>query len=151
MAEEVSPDEIRVSDVDRKVVQDRLHTAHADGLITLSEFDARVGAAWQAVNRGDLAKLTADLPAAIPAPPPAPPVPVRLARPARRRGNRALRVLNTIWLSIVAVNLVVWGLVCVTTGQFIYPWWLWLAVPGAVLGVLWVTVGGSRRELSSGQ
>ena len=45
------------------------------------------------------------------------------------------------------MNLVVWGLVCVTTGHFTYPWWLWLAVPGAVLGVLWVTVGGARREL----
>lgn len=149
MAEEIPPDQIRVSDVDRKAVQDRLHTAHAEGLITLAEFDARVGAAWQAVNRGDLAKLTADLPASTSVAPAERPAPVRpVVR--RRRGNRALRVLNTIWLSILAVNLVVWGLVCITTGHLIYAWWVWLAVPGAALGVLWVTVGGGHRELPKG-
>ena len=117
MAEEVPPDQIRVSDVDRKAVQELLHNAHAEGLITLAEFDTRVGAAWQAVNRGDLARLTADLPAVVPA---AAPVPVvRQPRAPRRRGNTALRVLNTIWLSIVAVYVMVWGLVCITTGHFI--------------------------------
>lgn len=141
MTEGVPPDQIRVSDVDRKAVQDRLHTAHAEGLITLAEFDSRVGAAWQAVNRGELAELTADLPDPRPVVPPAP-APVPAFR--RKHGNTALRVLNTIWLSILAVNLVIWGLVCLTTGHLIYPWWLWLAVPGGALGVLWWRVGGGR-------
>ncbi len=154
MAEEVPAEQIRVSDIERKAVEECLHAAHADGLITLTEFDIRVGAAWQAVNRGDLAKLTADLPAWLPAVPQPQPVPaIRLAGVPRRRGNRALRVLNTIWLSVVAINLVVWGLVCVTSGVFVYPWWLWLAVPGSVLAVLWLTVGGGRPrpELPGGE
>jgi hypothetical protein len=146
---------MRVSDVDRKAVADRLQAAHADGMITLAEFDLRLGAAWQAATRGELAKLTADLPetrypqAPLPARRPAQPV-------ARRRTPTALRVLNIIWTSIVTVNLVVWGLVCVTTGQFVYPWFLWLAVPGAVLGVLWWSIvgrgdDGGRRALPGGE
>jgi hypothetical protein len=137
VTEGVPPDQVRASDVDRKAVQDRLHTAHAEGLITLAEFDLRVGEAWQATTRGDLAKLTADLPAPRPVPPATPPV------PRRHKAPTALRVLGTIWLSISVLNLVVWGLVCLTTGQFIYPWWLWVAVPpGAVLGAVWWMVDG---------
>lgn len=129
---------MRVSDVDRKAAADRLNRAHDDGMITLSEFDSRVGAAWQAATRGELARLTADLPdSQHPIPQPAPPPP---RPPVRRRTPTALRVLNTIWLSILAVSLVVWGLICITTGHFVYPWWLWVITPGAVLGVVRWTV-----------
>lgn len=136
-----------MTDADRNAVQQRLHAAHTDGSITLGEFDERVAAVWQAVTRGDLAKLTADLPDAAPVvitptPPAVAPRPVR-----KRRGNTALRVLNTIWLAILAVNLLVWGLVCITNWELVYAWWVWLFVPGAALGVLWWTVGGGRPEL----
>ncbi|HEX5119645.1 MAG TPA: DUF1707 domain-containing protein [Pseudonocardiaceae bacterium] len=138
MVEEVPPEQMRVSDVDRKAAADRLNRAHDDGMITLSEFDSRVGAAWQAATRGELARLTADLPdSQHPIPQPAPPPP---RPPVRRRTPTALRVLNTIWLSILAVSLVVWGLICITTGHFVYPWWLWVITPGAVLGVVRWTV-----------
>ena len=47
-------------------------------------------------------------------------------------------------------SLVIWGLVCLTTGQLVYAWWLWVAVPpGAVLGVLWWTVGNGRDDPGS--
>jgi hypothetical protein len=142
VTEAVPPDKVRASDIDRKAVQDRLHTAHAEGLITLAEFDIRVGEAWQAVTRGDLAKVTADLPAPRPTPPPPPP-PV----PVRRHAPVALRVLATIWLSAAVVNIVVWGLVCLTAGHLIYPWWLWVAVPpGAVLGAVWWMWGGGKPD-----
>ncbi|MQA16920.1 MAG: DUF1707 domain-containing protein [Pseudonocardiaceae bacterium] len=45
---------MRVSNADRKAVQDRLHWAHAEGLIDLSEFDARVRSAWDAKTRSEL-------------------------------------------------------------------------------------------------
>jgi hypothetical protein len=135
----VPPEQVRASDVDRKAVQDRLHAAHAEGLITLAEFDTRVGEAWQARTRGELARLTADLPA--PPPPARPPV------PRRHRAPTALRVLGRIWLSISVLNVVIWGLVCLTTAEFIYPWWLWVAVPpGVVLGAVWWMVDGGRRH-----
>ena len=45
-----------------------------------------------------------------------------------------LKVLWTIWLTAVSVNLVVWVLVSGTTGHLAYPWPLWVAGPyGAVL------------------
>jgi hypothetical protein len=144
VTEEVPPELMRVADVDRKAVVDRLHVAHGEGLITLAEFDSRVADTWQAKTRGDLARLTADLPAPRPI---VARVPQGRQVARRHRGPTALRVLNTIWLSITTLNLVIWGLVCVTTGQLIYPWWLWVAVPpGAVLGVLWWTVGGGKDD-----
>lgn len=139
----VPPEQMRVSDVDRKAAADRLNRAHDEGMITLSEFDTRVGAAWQAATRGELAKLTADLPdGPLPQAQPSVPRQPTCVPAGRRRTPTAIRVLNTIWLSIMAVNLVVWGLVCITTGHFVYPWWLWVIVPGAVLGVVWWSVGG---------
>jgi hypothetical protein len=57
-----------------------------------------------------------------------------------------MRVLTIVWASIVAINLVVWTLVSVTTGSFVHPWWVWVAgPPGAVLGVLYA-VGIGRPE-----
>jgi hypothetical protein len=58
----------------------------------------------------------------------------------------AMRVLAIVWASITAVNLAVWTIISVTTGDFPYPWWLWLSVPGAALLVLYAAgVGRPRR------
>ena len=134
MTEPIRPEDMRASDIDRKAAQERLHWAHAEGLISLEEFDHRVRNAWDAKTRGDLARLNADLPM----PPPAP-------RPALRggfapdSGGKAMRVLVAIWLVISMVNLVVWGLVSLTMGDWVHPWWVWVAAPpGAVLGTLWI-------------
>ena len=63
-------------------------------------------------------------------------------------GGVTMRVLRIVWSSLTAVNLVVWGLIVVSTGNFIYPWWLWVAIPpGAVLAVLYAAgIGRPRRE-----
>ncbi|MBB5921612.1 hypothetical protein FHR81_002652 [Actinoalloteichus hoggarensis] len=145
MTEPASRDEMRASDRDRKLTQEHLHWAHAEGLIDLGEFDSRVRAAWDAKTGGELAKVTRDLP------------PARVqgreqARPRRRvfsddAGGVALRVLTIIWLSATVVNLMVWGLI--DLGSFeLYPWWLWVALPpGGVLGVLYATgIGRPRSE-----
>jgi hypothetical protein len=138
----IAPDEVRASDVDRKQVAEWLHAAHAEGQITLAEFDQRVGAAWQAKTKGELARLVFDLTA----PRPAAPVTAQPAAPVVRRTPAALRVLTIIWLCIVVLNLVIWGLVTVTEGEWMYPWWVWVAGPsGAVLGTLYLTLG--NREV----
>jgi Domain of unknown function (DUF1707) len=126
VTEAVPPEQIRASDADRQVVHERLRQAQADGALTLTEFDVRLAEAYQARTRGDLARLTADLPEPSSAIAPVP-VPKRAA--AGRSGETALRVLATIWLSVSVLNLVIWGLVCVTTGQLVYPWWVWVAAP----------------------
>jgi hypothetical protein len=58
-----------------------------------------------------------------------------------------LRVLTIILASIVAINVVVWTLVSVTTGEFVYPWPLWVAgPPGAVLATLYAAGIGRPRN-----
>src|SRR5260370_12098930 len=150
---------IRASDHDRQEVVNLLRTGLEDGRLTMEEYVDRVGLAYQAVTYADLAPLQADLPAAPPgravsraagrpAPPPAG------ARPARvtRRGVLAglptvLRVLWTVWLAVVSINVVVWALGCGTTAHLVYPGPGWVAVPyGAALFAVSAGVTQFRRS-----
>jgi len=131
---------IRASDRDRQEVVDLLRGALADGRLKMDEFEDRVGLAYRAVTYGDLVPLCADLPAAGSKTEPEAARPA-LAAPDRisQRGVFAdlpmtLRVLWTIWLTAVSINVVVWALVSGTTAQLAYPWPLWVAGPyGAAL------------------
>ncbi len=137
MNEPVRPEDLRVSDAERQAVADRLRVAQSVGQLDIHEFDERVQSVWAARTRGELERVTADLPV----PPPAAPSPGR--RPARRvfsdtGGGVTMRILSIIWLASVAVNVVVWGLVSATNDEMIYPWPIWLAPAGVVLLVLYV-------------
>lgn len=55
--------EIRASDSDRESVVAILREAHAEGRLTLDEFDERMNAAYSARTWADLRQLTRDLPA----------------------------------------------------------------------------------------
>jgi hypothetical protein len=44
-----------------------------------------------------------------------------------------LKVLWTIWATVVSINVVVWVLVSATTAHLIYPWPLWVAGPWGVV------------------
>jgi Domain of unknown function (DUF1707) len=122
---------MRISDAERGAVQDRLRRAHDIGQLDLGEFDERVKSVWAARTRGELDRVTADLPAP-------PPEPGRRSVFSDTGGGVTMRVLTIIWGSLAAVNFTVWGLIAVSTGSFVYPWWLWVAVPpGAVLAVLY--------------
>ncbi|GAB2909582.1 DUF1707 SHOCT-like domain-containing protein [Streptomyces heilongjiangensis] len=59
----VSPPEVRASHADRDRVVEVLRVAAGDGLLTADELDERLEAALSARTLGDLAPLTADLPA----------------------------------------------------------------------------------------
>jgi hypothetical protein len=132
---------MRISDAERGLVQDRLRRAHDIGQLDLGEFDERVKSVWAARTRGELERVTADLPA-----------------PASEAGRRAMfsdtgggvtmRILTIIWGSLAAVNLTVWGLIAVSTGSFVYPWWLWVALPpGVALAVLYAAgIGRPPRD-----
>ena len=141
VTEPVRPEDMRISDADRGEVQDRLRRAHDVGQLDLGEFDERVKSVWAARTRGELARITADLPA--------PP-----AGPGRKRvfsdtgGGVTMRVLTIVWSSLAAVNLVVWGLIGMTTGSFLHPWWVWVAVPpGIALAVLYLSgIGRPPRD-----
>jgi hypothetical protein len=150
---------MRASDHDRQQVVDRLRGAVADGRLTVDEYVDRMGRAYQAVTYGDLAPLHADLPAdgavGLVAERAAPvPAGARLTGDAQR-GILAglpvvLRVLWTIWLTALSVNVVVWALVSVTSGHLAYPWPLWVAGPwGAVLFAKSIAATQLRRGRAS--
>jgi Domain of unknown function (DUF1707) len=132
--EPIRPQDMRASDADRNLIQDRLRRAHELGQLDLHEFDERVGAAWAARTRGELERVVADLPV----PPTPPPAPQRGGVFARTGPGVAMQVLTIIWVAVTVLNLTVWGIVSLTVGDPVYPWWLWVAgPPGAVLAVLY--------------
>ena len=58
-----------------------------------------------------------------------------------------LKILWTIWLIAVSVNVVVWALVSGAGGHLAYPWPVWVAGPyGAVLFAVSAAVTLLRRS-----
>lgn len=137
--EPVRPEDVRISDADRQSVADRLRAAHDDGFIDLSEFDERVAEVWRMRTRGELTRVTRDLPA-----------PRRARRDgvvfADSPGGITMKVLAIIWMCLTAVAISGWGIVAVTAGVD-YPWFLWVAAPpAAVLLTLYLSgIGRPRR------
>jgi hypothetical protein len=143
---------MRASDRDREQVVGRLRAAMVEGRLKTDEYLDRVGRAYEATTYGDLAPLEADLPPAVAVPvPDTPQPPTPPARLIARTGAVAslpvlLKVLWAMWLTAVSVNVVVWVLVSVTTGNLLYPWPLWVAGPyGAALFAISAAVRLSRR------
>jgi hypothetical protein len=150
--------DMRASDADRQQVVERLRGALDEGRLKMDEYLERMGLAYEAVTYGDLVPLYRDLPEARPvakreaAPPPAP-APAPRAEVVKRGAFASLptplKVLWTIWATVVSINVVIWVLVSATTAQLIYPWPLWVAGPWGVvlLGVtaLVSTIRHGRR------
>ena len=141
--------EMRASDRDRQEVVDRLRTGLEDGRLAMEEYVERVGRAYQALTYGELDRLHADLPAAgarSPQIPAANPRAVATPDGMFARLPTALKVLWTIWLTAVSINVVVWALVSATGGHLVYPWPVWVAGPyGALLAAISVGVTQMRR------
>jgi Domain of unknown function (DUF1707) len=133
---------LRAGDTDRERVAERLRRAHDEGRLDLNEFDERVKAAYAARTFADLDELTTDLPPdATPARPPAIPS-ARPGPPARRRPDRAA---VQMWATASVVNIAIWGILAVSVGIWVYPWWIWVAGPwGVVLLMQWITSRGER-------
>lgn len=99
-------DELRASDDERERAVARLREASAEGRLTLEELAARTGDAYTARTRGELVRVTADLPAAAPTSPPArarewPRVVLGLFVPVVRRKRRRLG-RRTVVLTVFA-------------------------------------------------
>ncbi|GAA2755033.1 DUF1707 domain-containing protein [Actinopolymorpha rutila] len=135
---------MRASDGDREKIASRLRDAHAEGRLSLGEFQDRLDTLYSAQTYGELEPLVRDLPVSR-TPHTQAVVPDRPAsttgEPARRsRRDKGLAVMWTIWAAAVAVNLVVWILVSVTNWDLEYFWPIWVAGPwGAILAA--ITVG----------
>ncbi len=151
--------DMRASDADRQEVVERLRGALDEGRLKMDEYLERMGLAYEAVTYGDLVPLYRDLPEARQvarpeaAPPPAPAV--QPAAEVVKRGGFAglptpLKVLWTIWATVVSINVVIWVLVSATTVHLLYPWPLWVAGPwGVVLLGVTALVTTIRRGRSA--
>ena len=90
--------DIRIGDRERREVDARLQRAHADGVLTLSEYDERAAQCWAARTRSDLEPLTRDLPAEEPAPTALVPAPEPL--PTRSPIQRTAAGLAAVALAV---------------------------------------------------
>jgi hypothetical protein len=137
--------ELRAADRDREAVVEKLRLAMNEGRLSLHEWDERIALAYRATTYAELERLLADLPRE-----PVAPVPVRL--PAGEapvtgldRVPTALKVLWTIWLTAVLINLVVWVLVSLSSRSLIYFWPIWVAGPaGAALAGVTIGIDATR-------
>ncbi|HEX6254901.1 MAG TPA: DUF1707 domain-containing protein [Euzebyales bacterium] len=105
---------VRASDAERDRVIEVLHRHAADGRLTMTEFEERVGEAYAAVTRADLEPVLRDLPAlpTLASPPSGP-------RRPRRRLSDAVDG-RMIGVAVVMATLVV---LAVTDA-----WWMWWIV-----------------------
>ncbi|NDI46501.1 DUF1707 domain-containing protein [Goekera deserti] len=154
---------MRVSDGEREAVVGRLRVAMDEGRLDLYEYDRRIALAYQSVTYGDLEPLVADLPAGGLPPPPGLPAgglpaaglaasrsgagPARVLTPGVVEDmHLSLKVLWAVWGAALTINLTVWLLVSLSTGDAAYFWPMWLLVPGVVLGGVTVGVHEVRRR-----
>jgi hypothetical protein len=137
---------LRAADADRQKVADQLKYALDEGRLSLNEYDDRVRLAYASKTYKELLLLVTDLPqpglnsAEVTA---------RRRSAERREARRlptALLVLWTIWAAFAVVNLVAFGLVEMTVGGSVYPWPVWLLVPGGALAAVTVGVQVIRHQ-----
>jgi hypothetical protein len=142
---------LRASDADRAAVATVLGSHMSAGRLTVAEYDERLTRAYAARTYGELAELTTDLPAApsAAAQRPAdatgawPAVPTAPAQQVARHGVPAcgswggaagLRAAWLSWASTAAIVLTVWLVSMLASGDWVYPWPVWVIGPwGAVL------------------
>jgi len=157
--------DMRASDAERQDVVERLRAALGrwpaeDGRVRRADGPGLRGGDPRRPRPalpGPARDTTHPSPARPPAPPPAPvPTPAPVPAPATyhrgvfARQPAALKVLWTIWLVAVSVNVVVWVLVSGTTAHLMYPWPLWVAGPyGAAL--LAISVAAPSSAGAAGQ
>lgn len=137
---------MRAADADRHKVAEQLKAALDEGRLSLDEYDDRVRTAYASKTYQELLVLLTDLPR-----PGLSASEVRARRDAERRRElrrlpTAMMVLWTIWAALAVVNLVVFGLVAATVDGDVYPWPVWLLVPGAALGAVTVGVQAIRHQ-----
>jgi hypothetical protein len=142
---------LRASDADRAAVADVLGTHMSAGRLTVTEYDDRLARAYAARTYGDLAPLTADLPA-IDRP--------RVDEPARGcagpaygwtgwgpwAGAGGLRAAWGSWLTTAVIVVGIWALSSIASTGWIHPWPLWVIGPWGIVLLARSLGGKGSRE-----
>lgn len=119
--------ELRVGTAEREAVARHLGTAMAEGRLTLFEYEERVGKVWSSATRGELAQVTADLPAPVDDD----------ALAASEDGVAPWREYLDEWKEWIGVSILltgIWGVTSIASGEIVYYWPIWpLGIWGAVL------------------
>lgn len=143
-----SPD-MRAGDDDRDRTITQLREAFSEGRLSDQEFQDRLGQATAARTFGELAPLTADLPATSAVPGTAPAtsaVPGAAPVPATRTegGQQGWRKVWGAWLASAVVANVIWAATWLTGSDGMpYYWPIWVWGPwGAVTLVGWLVNRG---------
>jgi hypothetical protein len=126
---------MRASDDDREGVAGRLRDAHAEGRLTMEEFEERLDTAYAAKTLGELAVVTRDLPEQVGAAHlPSGRESTEPGSDVQRHGHHWSRAAWGAWATAVFVNVAIWGAIAVSSDHTPYFWPIWVAGPwGAVL------------------
>jgi Domain of unknown function (DUF1707)/2TM domain len=136
---------MRASDADRERVVHVLRDAHAEGRLTVEEFDQRMDRAYAARTYADLDGLTADLPRPARA---APPVPAGMHPAAKARqaffGHLA---------SYLSVSLLLIGIWALSGRHYFWPAWAMLGWGVAIVshGLRVFLPGTDERDRRDGR
>jgi Domain of unknown function (DUF1707) len=133
---------MRASDADRDAAADVLRDAHAEGRLTLEEFEERLDRTLAAKTLGELAGLTQDLPArntSVEAPTASVPAPTT---PYAARGHGL--GLWAAWGTGVVVCVGIWAASAISGGGLHDFWPIWVILPGGLV-VLRRTFSGTER------
>lgn len=142
---------LRASDADRDQVASVLREHHAQGRLTLEEFQERLERAYAAKIFGELDAVVADLPEEdlyqLPVP-----AGQHTKPPPRTRGQLLRRRVILVsawstWAFVSSINLIIWLAVSVAAAEPIYPWWIWVAGPwGAAMLAAQLLTSPRRRR-----
>lgn len=137
---------MRASDEDRATVAERLRVAVNEGRLRVDEYDDRLGRAYAAATRADLAPLTADLPAPEPAAPPA-------EATRKERDRRKVVKEWRDWAGTSFVLVAIWAATSLFSGDLNFFWpvipmgiWAVFLVAGMVSGFGGSSCGGGEDE-----
>lgn len=151
---------LRAADADRTAVAELLGEHMAAGRLTVAEYEDRLARAYASRTYGELEQLTTDLPPVQPARAVAPtPSHGPTGCGHRATGGRGWAAWGgtraaawASWLSTAVIVVGIWLVTSVVSGEFHYPWPIWVVGPwGAVLLAQTLSEGrggrGSGREL----
>ncbi|MER6825847.1 DUF1707 domain-containing protein [Streptosporangium sp. NPDC000563] len=140
--------EMRASDGDRDKVASVLREHYAQGRLTTEEFDERLEQLYTSKTYGELAVLTSDLPDVdlrrLPEVPSRAPERSKAAEGKNKQG-KGMAEAWAVWATASGVNWVIW-LIIGLTGDFPYPWPLWVMGPWGVVLLVATIAGGQGRD-----
>lgn len=118
---------MRASDADRAAVAQRLQHAVDEGRLDLSDYDERLRDTYASRTYGELAEITADLPA----PAAVPLVKAGSTAVAKREGpGEEWRS----WAGTAVLLITIWGITSVASGGFLFFWPMFpIGIWGAIL------------------